>query len=143
MIWPRTIRAVVNQLAIENRAGRAFYVEEEGVPPYDELIFVAKRDALDEAMVRRFLDAIERATQYLVNHPEESWSEVASAHPDLDDELNKRAWRDTIPRFALRPAALDRARYERFARFLAERGLIAENVVAPVDLARSRRPRRY
>ncbi|MGD9536051.1 MAG: ABC transporter substrate-binding protein [Alphaproteobacteria bacterium] len=116
----------LNQLAIENRVGRAFYVEEEGVPPYDELIFVARRDGFDAAAVRRFLDAVERGTQYLVNHPDEAWAEASEAYPDLNDELNKRAWKDTVPRFALRPAALDRARYERFARFLAGRGLIAE-----------------
>jgi putative hydroxymethylpyrimidine transport system substrate-binding protein len=44
--------------------------------------------------------------------------------PELDDELNRRAWADTLPRFALRPAALHEGRYERLAEFLAERGLI-------------------
>ena len=48
------------------------------------------------------------------------------ANPDLDDELNRRAWRATLPRFALRPAALDHARYERFAAFLVEQGLLRE-----------------
>ena len=42
----------------------------------------------------------------------------------LDNELNARAWRDTLPRFALRPMALDRGRYERFAAFLEARGLL-------------------
>lgn len=31
----------LNQMEIENRPGRCFYVEEEGVPSYDELIYVA------------------------------------------------------------------------------------------------------
>ncbi len=35
-----------------------------------------------------------------------------------------RAWRDTLPRFALRPAALDRGRYARFAKFLIAQGVI-------------------
>jgi putative hydroxymethylpyrimidine transport system substrate-binding protein len=55
----------------------------------------------------------------------------AGAYRDLDDELNRRAWRDTLPRFALRPAAFDRARYDRFGRFLRARGLLP--VVPPVD----------
>ncbi|MCZ6586692.1 MAG: ABC transporter ATP-binding protein, partial [Alphaproteobacteria bacterium] len=42
----------------------------------------------------------------------------------LDDELNKRAWRDTLPRFALRPSALDKGRYKRFAEFLKSQGMI-------------------
>ena len=31
----------LNQMDIEGYPGRAFYIEEEGVPPYDELIVVA------------------------------------------------------------------------------------------------------
>ena len=116
----------LNQLDIEGHKGRAFYVEEEGVPAYDELIFVVKRDGYDAARIRRFLDALERGVQYLVNHPDDAYTLVVSANPDLKDELNRRAWRDTVARFALRPAALDRARYERFAAFLAARGLIKE-----------------
>ena len=47
-------------------------------------------------------------------------------YPDLDNELNRRAWVDTLPRFAKRPAALDSSRYERFANFMKESGLIKE-----------------
>ena len=121
----------LNQLAIEGHKGRAFYVEEHGVPAYDELIFVAKRDGFDAARLRKFLDAVERGVQFLVNHPDEAYTLAAAANPDLKDELNQRAWRDTVARFAHRPAALDRARYERFARFLATRGLI--KVALPAD----------
>ncbi len=53
---------------------------------------------------------------------EEAWGLFAKAHPDLDNELNKRAWRDTLPRLAKRPAALDRGRYDRFAPSCAMRG---------------------
>ncbi|MEL6968332.1 MAG: ABC transporter ATP-binding protein, partial [Pseudomonadota bacterium] len=42
----------------------------------------------------------------------------------LDNELNRRAWVDTLPRFAKRPFALDSGRYERFAAFMKESGLI-------------------
>lgn len=114
----------LNQMDIEGRPGRAFFVEEEGVPVYDELVFVAKRDGFDPALVRRFLDAVERGTHFLVNRSDDAWKAVIARYPELDDELNRRAWRDTMARFSLSPAALDRARYERFARFLAERGLI-------------------
>ena len=107
------------------RPGRAFYPEEEGVPPYDELIVVANKQSLDSGRLRGFLDALERGVQYLINHPDAAWSLFIKAHKDLDDELNRRAWRDTLPRFALRPAALDRARYERFAAFLKNQGLIS------------------
>ncbi len=114
----------LNHLEIEGRKGRAFYVEEEGVPAYDELIAVTHRDRLEDPALARFVDAMERGVQYLVNHPEESWKLFVSYKPELDDELNRRAWRDTLPRFALRPAALDRGRYEAFGRFLEKQGVV-------------------
>jgi putative hydroxymethylpyrimidine transport system substrate-binding protein len=114
----------LNQMDIIGKPGRAFYPEEEGVPPYDELILIANKATLSESRLRRFVDAVEKATQFLINHPEESWKLFIGAHKDLDDELNKRAWAATLPRFALRPAALDKARYERFAIFLKQQKLI-------------------
>jgi putative hydroxymethylpyrimidine transport system substrate-binding protein len=114
----------LNQLELENSKGRAFYVEEHGVPAYDELIVVARSDALGDAKLKAFLRALERATAYLINHPQESWEAFVSYKPGLDDELNRRAWADTLPRFALRPAALDRGAYEEFGAFLLEKGLI-------------------
>lgn len=114
----------LNQMDIEGVPGRAFYVEEEGVPAYDELIIVANSDKLDDPRLKPFMMALEEAVQYLINHPDESWALFLKNHKELDDELNKRAWADTLPRFALRPAALDKGRYERFAAFMKAQGLI-------------------
>jgi putative hydroxymethylpyrimidine transport system substrate-binding protein len=114
----------LNQLELEGRPGRAFYPEEEGVPVYDELIFIASTETLEDDRLPRFLDAIEAGVLYLINHPDESFALFTSGRPELDDELNRRAWADTLPRFALRPAALDHARYARFARFLEQQDLI-------------------
>jgi putative hydroxymethylpyrimidine transport system substrate-binding protein len=114
----------LNQLDILKRPGRAFYVEEEGVPAYDELIVVANRARIGDARLVRFVAALERGVQYLINHQAESWKLFIKGRKQLDDELNRRAWRDTMARFALRPAALDAARYERFAKFLKAQGLI-------------------
>ena len=114
----------LNQMDILNRPGRAFFVEEEGVPGYDELILVANANNLDDPRLTRFLTALEQGVQYLVNHPNESWQLFIKGRSDLDDELNRRAWAATLPRFALRPAALDRGRYARFAEFLKERGML-------------------
>ena len=116
----------LNQMDIAGHPGRAFFPEEEGVPPYDELILVANRASLGDPRLRRFLDALERGVQYLINRPDESWKLFIGTDRALDDELNRRAWRATLPRFALRPAALDRARYERFAAFLRQYGLIED-----------------
>jgi putative hydroxymethylpyrimidine transport system substrate-binding protein len=116
----------LNQMDILRHPGRGFYPEEEGVPAYDELIYVVHRDALQDETLPRFLAAVERATNWLINHPEEGWNVFKAAYPDLDDELNRRAWRDTLPRFAHSPAALDQGRYTRFAAFLERQGLIKD-----------------
>ena len=97
---------------------------------YDELIFIAHEDRLDDPRLRAFLGAIEAATLYLTNHPDESWELFIAGRPELDDDLNRRAWRDSLPRFALRPAAYDAGRYERFAEFLKDQGLIEEALPA-------------
>ncbi len=114
----------LNQMDIEGRPGRAFYIEEHGIPTYDELILVAHRDYVTKPKLRKFVDALEAGVQFMVNHPEESWKLFIRGRKDLDNKLNLLAWRDTLPRFALRPGALDRARYKRFAEFLKKQALI-------------------
>lgn len=126
----------LNQMDIVNHPGVAFYPEEHGVPVYDELILIAHMDKADDPRFVKFVSAIEAATIYLTNHPEDALELFIKAHPDLDDELNRRAWFDTLPRFAKRPFAFDKARYERFAAFMKERGLIDE---IP-DMARVAKP---
>jgi len=114
----------LNQMELEEVEGRCMYLEEMGVPSYDELIYVANPETADMDQIARFLRATEKATQYIVNHPQESWEVFSGTSTDLQDELNEMAWEDTIPRFALRPAALDHGRYKNFSAFLAEAGLI-------------------
>jgi putative hydroxymethylpyrimidine transport system substrate-binding protein len=114
----------LNQMEIEGVEGKCFYIEEEGVPPYDELIFIVNNQNINKKILIKFLNAIEKATQYIINHPEESWEIFANSSKELNNELNRKAWFDTIPRFALRPAALDKGRYNRFEEFLFVEGLI-------------------
>ncbi|QLB12922.1 putative hydroxymethylpyrimidine transport system substrate-binding protein [Bisgaardia hudsonensis] len=115
----------LNQMALEKRPGKAFYPEEYGVPAYDELILVAKKETLPKQKISTFLTALEQATIYLINHPEESWNDFVSYKPkELDNELNRLAWKDTLPRLALRPRALDNARYQKMAEFMQQKGLI-------------------
>jgi putative hydroxymethylpyrimidine transport system substrate-binding protein len=121
----------LNQMEIEGVPGRCFFLEEEGLPAYDELIYVANPQTMDRDRIRRFLAATERATQFIVNHPEESLEIFVGMAPELDDALNRKAWVDTFPRFALRPAALDVGRYARFETFLNEAGLL--DTVRPVS----------
>ncbi len=121
----------LNQMEIEGKPGKAFYVEEEGVPPYDELILTVRNDKVDDPRFARMMAALEEGVQYLINHPDDSWQAFISAYPNLDDELNIKAWADTLPRFALRPTAVDRTRYARFADYLKDQGIV--ETVPPLD----------
>lgn len=114
----------LNQMDIAGKPGRAFYPEDYGVPLYDELILVAHKDRLNDDRFKRLLDALEEAVAYLHNEPRKSWQAFIKENKTLDDELNRRAWASTLPRFSQSPRALDGKRYSRFANYLVKQGLI-------------------
>lgn len=120
----------LNQMELLNKPGRAFYPEQVGVPPYDEIVVVVNRERVQDANIRRFINALELATLEILNDPDAAWKAFIAHHAELNDELNRRAWRDTLPRLARRPAALDEASYQRFAQFLVKQGVI--NKALPV-----------
>jgi putative hydroxymethylpyrimidine transport system substrate-binding protein len=119
------------ELELAGKKARVFFPEENGVPAYDELIYLTHKDRANDPILRRFLDATEKATTWLTNHPDEAWAIFKATDPKLDDALNKRAFYDTLRRFAHRPAAIDAIRANRFAEFMKSRGLI--DTVPPVE----------
>lgn len=116
----------LNQMILENQPGRAFYVEEHGVPVYEELIIVVnnkEREAKDKW--QRFNRALQQAVDYIHAQPEQAWEEFKAYKPkELDTELNRMAWKDTLPYLAKNPAKLERARYENFAQFMFDKQLL-------------------
>ncbi|QDO98742.1 ABC transporter ATP-binding protein [Ferrovibrio terrae] len=124
----------LNQMDIAGKPGRAFYPEDYGVPLYDELVLVAHKDKLNDDRLKRLLDAIEEAVAYMHNEPQKSWQAFIKESKSLDDELNRRAWGATLPRFAQSPRALDNHRYSRFADYLVKQGLIP-NALPVADYA--------
>lgn len=115
----------LNQMQLQGQPGRAFYPEEHGVPPYDELILIVNKKHVADPRFPRFLAALEAASLYILNHPDKAWQAFISYKPeDLDNELNRLAWQDTLPRLAMRPGALDNERYTRLATFLQQYGVI-------------------
>jgi putative hydroxymethylpyrimidine transport system substrate-binding protein len=114
--------------------GKCFFVEEEGVPVYDELVYVAASDKLDAAekdKISRFLSATEKAAQYIVNHPDKGYELFSSYSTELKDELNQRAWKDTVARFSRAPASLDYGRWQRYEAYLKEHNLVPS--ILPVE----------
>jgi putative hydroxymethylpyrimidine transport system substrate-binding protein len=109
---------------IVNHPGLAFYPEEHGVPSYEELIYIANTKNRKKPIFDKFFKAIQKATLTIVNDPQSTWQDFSSFRKGLDDELNKRAYRDTLSRFALRPQAHDLNTYREFGNFLKEKGII-------------------
>jgi putative hydroxymethylpyrimidine transport system substrate-binding protein len=121
----------LNDLELHKAKGRLWPVETNGVPTYDELILVAKRETVDAPRTKKLLAAITEATAWLKANPAEAWGVFSTSGKELDNELNKLAWRDTLPLLAADPTALDRGRYQAFADFLVKRGLIKQ--APPLD----------
>ncbi|MBV8565653.1 MAG: ABC transporter substrate-binding protein [Methylobacteriaceae bacterium] len=119
------------EMKLAGKAGHAFFPEEHGVPAYDELIYITAQDKAKDPRMAKFLGAVEDATVYLLNHPDESWQLFVKANPKLDDALNREAWGATLARFAASPAARDASRYARFAEYMKGRGLIDR--IEPVE----------
>ncbi len=113
-----------HELALHGMRTIAFYPEAYGVPAYDELIFVARRERAGDPRLVRFTAALAEGAAYLRAHPQESWRGFIHDHPDQDTALTKLEWDDTAPRFAFAPGRLDRDRYARFGQFMAQAGLI-------------------
>ncbi len=114
----------LNELNLHNHKGRAFYPEEYGVPPYDELILITHTNLKNDPRLQKLTRSLEQAVQKIINYPQETWEIFSKAKPGLDSDLNRLAWKDTLPRFALRPGSNDTARYQRFGDYLLENKLI-------------------
>jgi putative hydroxymethylpyrimidine transport system substrate-binding protein len=112
------------EIEIAGKKPKMFFPEEAGVPAYDELIYIVKQDRFADPKFDRFFAAIEEATVLLLNDPAESWANFVKAQPKLDDELNRKAWGETLRRFQAAPRAVDAERYLRVAEFMRAGGII-------------------
>ncbi len=108
-----------------------FTPEANGVPPYDELILVASRSRLGDPRLKRFILALQKGTECLLEKPDEIWADFIRDHPELNNRLNRAAWAATLPSLAGDPGALDAARYETFQDFLFHAGIISKKL--PLD----------
>ena len=118
----------LNQMDIVGHPGTAFYPEEHGVPTYEELIYISNVKNKNNPIFDKFFKAIQKATLTMINDPDSTWKDFSTYRKGLDDELNKRAYIDTLSRFALRPQAHDLNPYKDFGNFLKEKGIIKKSV---------------
>jgi putative hydroxymethylpyrimidine transport system substrate-binding protein len=106
-------------------------MERLGVPDYAELVFVARRRALNQdgaKLVRRFIQATARGHLALKADPQVGVKGLLRAEPGLDRELQEAQIRATLPAFfptGDHPFGYqDPAAWERYGQWMKDNGLI-------------------
>ncbi len=117
-----------NELVEKGATPIVFSPQDYGVPMDDELIILANKNRVNDPRIARFLAAVQMGTAYLIAHPDRMWARFAADHPDLNNELNKTAWFQTISYFAANPFLLDDARYRTYEDFMVSHKLIAKQL---------------
>jgi len=101
-------------------------VDELGVPTYDELVLVARRDRLEEdpQAIRLFLAALARGTAAAVKSPDATTKALLEANPDLDPKLTKAEVAATLPLLSKR-GFMDPSQWKAFIAWARDHGLIS------------------
>ncbi len=95
-----------------------FYPEAYGFPKYNELILIANTNYSNKALLQNFLAAVQEGADYLNQYPEKSWEQFANNHLELNNELNRRAWFQTLPYFSRNIAGFDKSNCLKLSAFL-------------------------
>ncbi|MCF8055144.1 MAG: ABC transporter substrate-binding protein [Desulfocapsa sp.] len=121
-------------MAHQNLEAGYFELEKWGIPDYEELIFVcgAKTLAQKEENIKGFVQAVETATVFMREHPQEALKAYLKVLPEADPRVETDAFHLTLPFYAA-PGGSDAAAWQRFADFSLKYGLI-EKPVKAVDL---------
>jgi len=113
------------QIELEGKPVGIFPLEEHGIPDFYELVVIANARTVQEnpGRVRAFMAALTKGIEQTLADPEGSMRIFLKLHPDLRDELNRRAFAATLPFFKGSPSQ-DPARWSAMQTFMLERGLI-------------------
>ena len=106
-------------------------VDQLGVPTYDELVFVANREKLEEEpdKIRLFLSALQRGTEAAAEKPGEATTAITEANPDLEPKLAAAQVKATLPLLSATTGKqpygfMDPKEWEAFAGWMRDNGLI-------------------
>ena len=87
------------QLALQHKRPRILPVDRVGVPTYDELVLVARIDTVEHhgALIRRFLQALQRGTRTARSDPATAADALVAAAPDIKRPYAVATVRATLP----------------------------------------------
>ncbi|WP_422102092.1 ABC transporter substrate-binding protein [Vreelandella sp.] len=114
------------QLSSDGIVTHTVRYSEMDIPRHDGLILLANSDSVVRRATTwsRVLIALEEASNWMIEHPEDAWTLMITTHPVLDNPVNQGAWEDLLRRVSLSPAALDERRYAAFESYLESQGVI-------------------
>jgi putative hydroxymethylpyrimidine transport system substrate-binding protein len=106
-------------------------VDKLGVPTYDELVLVARRDRLEEdpEAIRLFLAALARGTAAAREDPKAAAEALLEANKDLEPKLTEAELAATLPLLSTR-GEMNPAEWSRFIAWMHENGLISGRLAA-------------
>ncbi len=113
------------QLQFTGQSVKIFPVE-TAMPFYDELVIITNRHQIKDPRLVKFLTALRKANDYLLQHPEKGWELFSKYNPTLSNELNHNIWQNTLPYLARAPCSFDKTRYKALMHFLRARHVINE-----------------
>lgn len=114
-------------MELHGHPARLFYPEDNGIPPYDELIFITNKDNVDDPRLKKFFDALKKSTAYLRKNPETTWNHFAKKYPEKG-EMSHRAWFASLPYFSEDPAALDKKKYNTLMNFMWKKHFLSRKI---------------
>jgi putative hydroxymethylpyrimidine transport system substrate-binding protein len=115
------------QIELEGKQVGIFPLEEHGIPDFYELVIITHPKEIKTRVkrVRAFMRALTKGIDRTVGEPEDSLETFMKLHPDLRDELNRRAFKATLPFFKGSPNQ-ERSRWVEMQEFMIGRGLVKE-----------------
>ena len=89
------------QLAMLKKHPNVIHMEQLGVPAYDELVVVVRKNTIvnHPDVVRRFVQALARGYQAARGNPQATVANLVHASPGLDPKLQLASLRATLPAF--------------------------------------------
>jgi putative hydroxymethylpyrimidine transport system substrate-binding protein len=89
------------QLAQLHKHPNVIHVEDVGVPTYDELVVVVRKNTIvnHPDVVRRFVQALARGYESTQRDPQKAVANLVKASPGLDPKLQLASVRATLPSF--------------------------------------------
>jgi putative hydroxymethylpyrimidine transport system substrate-binding protein len=87
------------RLRLQDRRPRLLPVDRAGLKPYDEVVLVARGETVqrDGALVRRFLQALQRGTRAARADPGLAVRALREADPQLPERVARASVRETLP----------------------------------------------